>query len=86
MALRPVFLEARAAKHRPALCGPEWDRGLRAALRTGEAGFRANPGAAAGALRLALFAVPGVVLELLVVEEKLLACRENKLGAAIDAL
>jgi hypothetical protein len=30
--------------------------------------------------------VPGVVLELLVVEEKLLACREYKLGAAIDAL
>ena len=87
MLLRPVFLlEARPAKHRPALRGLEWDRGLRAALRTGQAGLRANPGAAAGALRLALFAVPGVILELFVVEEKLFAGRENKLGATIDAL
>ncbi len=28
----------------------------------------------------------GVVLELFVVEEKLLACRENKLGAAVNTL
>jgi len=28
----------------------------------------------------------GVVLELLVVEEELLACCENKLGAAVNAL
>ena len=28
----------------------------------------------------------GVVLELFIVEEKLLACRENKLGAAVNAL
>jgi hypothetical protein len=28
----------------------------------------------------------GVVLELLIVEEELLACREHKLGAAVDTL
>jgi hypothetical protein len=31
-----------------------------------------------------LFAALGVVLELFVVEEDLLACRENKLGAAVN--
>jgi hypothetical protein len=28
----------------------------------------------------------GVVLELFIVEEQLLACRENKLGAAVNTL
>jgi hypothetical protein len=38
---------------------------------------------ASGALRLALLAVFGVVFELFVVKEELLAGRENELGAAI---
>jgi hypothetical protein len=37
-------------------------------------------------LRLALFAALGIVLELFVVEEYLLAGRKNELGAAVDAL
>jgi hypothetical protein len=37
-------------------------------------------------LRLALLAALGIVLELFVVEEELLACRKNELGAAVDAL
>jgi hypothetical protein len=41
---------------------------------------------ASNALRLALFAALGVVLELFVVEEDLLAGCENELGAAVDAL
>jgi hypothetical protein len=41
---------------------------------------------AANALRLALLAALGVVLELFIVEEDLLARRKNKLGAAVDAL
>jgi hypothetical protein len=40
----------------------------------------------ANALRLALLAALGVVLELFVVEEDLLAGREDKLGAAVNAL
>jgi hypothetical protein len=38
----------------------------------------------AGALRLALLAVFGVVFELFIVEKELLAGRKNELGAAID--
>jgi len=40
---------------------------------------------AANALRLALLAALGVVRELLVVEENLLASREDKIGAAVYA-
>jgi hypothetical protein len=40
----------------------------------------------ANALRLALLAALGIVLELFVVKENLLASRENELGAAVDAL
>jgi hypothetical protein len=41
---------------------------------------------AANALRLALLAALGVIRKLLVVEENLLACREDKLGSAVDTL
>lgn len=40
----------------------------------------------AGALRLALFAMLGVVFELFIVEEDLLAGGKNKFGAAVAAL
>jgi len=80
-----LLLEADAAEDGAALGGLEGDRGFRAALRTGGPGLRAHPGAAAGALGLALLAVPGVIFELLVVEEQLLASGEDKLRAAVIA-
>ena len=80
-----LFLEARPAQHRPALRRLERNGGLRAALRTRGTRLRPHALAAPRTLRLALLAVLGVVLELLVVEELLLACGENKLGAAVDA-
>ena len=80
-----MLFEAGAAQHRSALSGFEGNRRLRAALRAVRPGLRAHPGAPADALRLALLAVPGLVLELLVVEEKLLAGGEYKLGSAVAA-
>jgi hypothetical protein len=64
-----LLLEADTAQHRSALGGLEGDRGLLAALGTPSPGLRTYLGAAAGALRLALLAALGVVLELFVVEE-----------------
>jgi hypothetical protein len=80
------LLEAGPAKDRPALRGFEGNRGFGAALGACGAGFGAHPLLSARALGLALLAVLGVVCKLLVVEEKLLAGREYKLGAAIYAL
>jgi hypothetical protein len=86
--LRPalLLLKAGAAQHRPALgrleghrrLSPHSEQVVRVSGRTLEP--------AANALGLALLAVLGVVLELFVVEEKLLAGGEHELGAAIDAL
>jgi len=78
-------LEAGAAQHRPALSGLEGNCRLGAALRTGGPRLRTHPLRSARALGLALLAVLGVVLELFIVEKNLLACREHKLRAAIDA-
>jgi hypothetical protein len=64
----------------------EWYRGFCPALRTRGSGLRANPLTATNALCLALLAALGIVLELFVVEENLLAGRKNELGAAVDAL
>jgi hypothetical protein len=83
---RLLPLEADAAQHRSALRGLEGNCRLRPALRTIGPRLRAHPGAPAGALRLALLAVLGIVLELLIVEEKLLAGSKYELGAAIVAL
>jgi hypothetical protein len=80
-----LLLEAGAAQHWPALRGFERNRRFRAALRTVGPGLRTHPGAPANALRLALLAVPWLVLELLVVEKKLLAGGEDKLDAAVAA-
>jgi hypothetical protein len=80
-----MLLETGTAQHGAALRGLEWHRGRFAALRTGSTRFRPNP-SATGALGLALLAALGVVLELFVVEEKLLAGGENEFSAAIDTL
>jgi len=83
--LRRLLLEAGAAQHWPALCGLEGNRRCLAALRAVGPCLWAHPGATTNTLRLALFAVPGLVLELLVVEEKLLAGGEDKLGSTVAA-
>jgi len=81
-----LLLKADAAQNRPALRRLEGHRCCLAALRAVDPGLRPHPRAAADALRLALLAMLGVVLELFVVEEELLAGSEYKLGAAIAAL
>jgi len=81
-----LLLEADAAEYGTALGWPEGDRRLLAALRADGARLGAHPGAGLGALRLARFAALGIVRELFVVEEELLAGGEDKLGVAIDAL
>jgi len=68
------------------LSGLERNGGLRAALRAGGARLRANPLRSPRALRLALFAVLRIVLELLVVEKDLLACCKYELCAAVYTL
>lgn len=80
-----LLLEARAAKYRSALGGLEGHCRLRAALRTVGPGLRAHLGTPANTLCLALFAMLGIVFELFVVKEELLAGCKNKLGAAITA-
>jgi hypothetical protein len=49
-------------------------------------GFRSYARSPVGALRLALLAALGVVLEILVVEEQLFACGKDEVGTAINAL
>jgi hypothetical protein len=80
-----LLLEASAAQYRSALGGLERNRSFLPALRTNGSGLRANPMTAARALRLALLAALGVIRKLFVVEENLLASRENKVGAAVNA-
>lgn len=80
-----ILLETRTAENWSALCGFEGDRGFGAACRAGCTGFSPHAPAAC-AFRLALLAVFGIVLELLIVEEKLLARGEYKFGAAVTTL
>jgi hypothetical protein len=68
------------------LCRLEGHCGFDPALVTGCPGLRPKPRATARALGFALFAAFGIVLELLIVKEELLARRENKLASAVDAL
>jgi hypothetical protein len=68
------------------LRGFEGNRGFGAALGACGAGFGAHPLLSARALGLALLAVLGVVFELFIVEEDLLAGSKHKLGAAVAAL
>ena len=84
--LQLQLLEAAPAQHRPALSGFERNRSLRPAHRTGNTSLGTDPLAPPRAFCFALLAALGVVLELFVVEEELLSCRKNKVGAAVDAL
>jgi hypothetical protein len=92
----PALLEAFTAEYRAALRRPEWNGGFLAALRAGSPGldfcvmkvlsrrgWSAEHGDALGLAGLAAF---GFVLELFVVEEKLLAGGENKVCTAVDTL
>src|SRR6185312_2129746 len=90
-------LEAGATEHRPTLCGLERNSGLDAAGRTLGSGFGARKWksdgpvssscpAQAGAFGLTELAALGVVFELLVVEEELLACGKDELVATVRAL
>jgi len=79
-------LETGAAQDRPALRGFEGNRRFGPTLRAGCPGLCADPRVTAGAFGLALFAALRVVFELLIVEEELLARRENEIGAAVYTL
>lgn len=79
-------LKTRPAKHWPALGRLKGDGGLRPAFRAGRPGFGANPRISAGALGFALFTTLGVVFELLIVEEELLARRKDEVSAAVNTL
>jgi hypothetical protein len=80
------LLETGPAQDRPPLCRPEGNGGFHSAGRTRGSGFRSYPGATVGALRLAWFATLGVVFEVFVVKEELLACCKDEFGAAINTL
>ncbi len=80
-----LLLETTAAKHWPALRRFEGDSGFYAALRTCGAGFRSNLLAPTNPFGLALLATFGVVFELFVVKEHLLARSKDELGATINA-
>ena len=82
----PLLLEAEAAKYRSALCGPEGYCGFYATLRTGCPGFRTYSGISLSTLGFAHLAALGVIPELFIVKEQLLAGCEDKLCPAIDAL
>jgi hypothetical protein len=80
----PALLETRPAQNRPSLGRPERNRCLHPARRAVRSCFRPYPWTAIGALGLALLAVLGIVLEILVMEEELLACSKDEFGAAIN--
>jgi len=80
-----MLLKACSTQHRPALSRFEGNGGFRPALGTGGAGFRTHLLVSAQPLSLALFAALGVVFELFVVEEDLLASSEDKFCAAVNA-
>jgi len=81
----PLFLETAAAKYRSALGGLEWNRSFGSTLGAGSARFRTHLLVSANPLCLALLAALGVVYELFIVEEDLLARSKNELGAAVNA-
>ena len=83
---RLSLLKTGSTQNRPTLCWPEWNCCLHPTGRTFGSCFGSHPGATIGTFGLALFAALRVVLEILVVEEELLARGEDKIGAAINAL
>src|SRR5581483_867852 len=78
------LLKTGAAQDRPVLRGLEGNSCLFAAFGAGGSGLGAHTGSGA-ALGFALFATLGIVAKLLIVEEDLFACGEDKLRAAIHA-
>jgi hypothetical protein len=90
----PLSLEAFTAKHWPSLGRSEGDGGVFAALRTGGSSFYLGWALSGGRRRsqyrnpvhLAGFAALGLVLELFVVKEKLLAGCKHEVCATVDAL
>ena len=68
-----LHLKTLSAEDRSPLGGLEGDGCLLATLGTDSSGFRANSSASPRTFRLALFAMLGVIDELLVVEKELLA-------------
>jgi hypothetical protein len=81
------LLEAGSAQNRPALRRLERNCRLHLALRANRP--RLSPHARTGAcspLRLALFTALGIVLELLIVKEKLFSGCENEITSAIYAI
>lgn len=81
-----MFLETGATQHRPTLRWLEGYSGFLAAYRTRGAGFWPDAGRTPGAFGLALLAVFGIVLKLLVVKENLFTSSEDELRTAIYTL
>jgi hypothetical protein len=80
----PSLLEARPAEHGTTLSGLEGNGGFGGALRTNCPGFCADATACSGhTLDFALFATLWIVLELLIVKEKLLTGGKDKVITAI---
>ena len=77
------FLKARATQYRSALSRLERNCCFRTALGARRSRLRAYPLSASRALRLALLAVLGIVLELFIVEKDLLARCKYELRAAV---
>ena len=79
-------MKAGSAQNRTPLRGTKWNCGLHSARRTLGPGFRPDPRTPVRAFGLALLAALGIVLEILVVKEELLARGKDEFGAAINAL
>jgi len=77
--------EAEAAQDGAAILGLEGDCGVDAAIGAGDAHLNARTERTMGAFGVAGLAMPGVVLELLLVEEGLFASGEEEVDSAVDA-
>ena len=88
----PFLLKAFPAKNWPPLGRTKWNRRLLTALGATGTSFGLDVGLAMNGTQyrdpfpLTVFAALGFVLELLVVEEQLFACREHEVRITIDAL
>ena len=83
---RCLFFKTGTAEYRPALVGAERDCGFCAAFGADGAGFWACTRGAGRSLGLALFAVLGIICELLGMEKSLLVGGEDEVLPADDAL
>jgi hypothetical protein len=83
--MRRAIAKAQTAQYRPALGGPERDRSLDAALSAVDLAFNTWLLESTAALRPALLAAPGVVVEIFFAVVDLLAGGESEFGAAFNA-